>query len=70
MLERMPDSATSIAFACPRCHAAVAEVFYGPCRTCRHDLRGTQAVEAREVAAERFEPTMHVTPNAVALKDD
>jgi hypothetical protein len=48
----------------------VAEAFYGPCATCRGDLRRSQAGEAREITAERFEPTLHVTPNAVALKDD
>lgn len=66
----MPEFASPIEFACPRCHTAVAEAFYGPCQTCRDDLRGTQAGEAREVSAERFEPAMHVTPNSVALKDD
>ncbi|MDQ2726833.1 MAG: hypothetical protein M3Y91_02980 [Actinomycetota bacterium] len=66
----MDEPAAPIEFACPRCHADVVEAFYGPCRACRHDLRGSQAGEAREVASDRFEPTVHVTPNAVALKDD
>lgn len=66
----MPEPCGPIDFACPRCRSSVVEAFYGPCRQCRDDLRGAQAGEAREVTAERFEPTMHVTPNAVALKDD
>ena len=66
----VPDAVSLLEFACPRCQAAVAEAFYGPCDTCRQDLRRDQAGEAREITAERFEPAMHVTPNAVALKDD
>lgn len=59
-----------IVFACPRCRAEVAERFYGPCATCRAGLRAAVTAEAKDVEAERFEPAMHVTPNAVALKDD
>ncbi|MDQ2723965.1 MAG: hypothetical protein M3Y36_00465 [Actinomycetota bacterium] len=66
MLESVPP----IEFTCPRCQVAVAEAFYGPCHACRLDLRGAQAGKAREVEAERYEPALHVTPNAVALKDD
>ena len=33
-------------------------------------LRRTLGNEAREVEVAAFEPSMHVTPNAVALKDD
>ena len=56
-------------FACPRCAGEVAERFYGPCATCRTELRERIAGEARRVDAAAFEPSMHVTPNAVALKD-
>ena len=56
-------------FACPRCHAAVTEGFYGPCGSCRSELRATQGGEARAVEATAYEPKMNVTPNAVALKD-
>ncbi|MDQ6784443.1 MAG: hypothetical protein M3063_13580 [Actinomycetota bacterium] len=66
----MPESSTLIDFDCPRCHGAVAEPFYGPCQRCRNDLRGAQVGEAKDVATERFEPIVHVTPNAVALRDD
>jgi len=56
-------------FACPRCGNDVQERFYGPCTTCRTDLRARLAGSAREVAAAAFEPAMHVTPNAVAVKE-
>jgi hypothetical protein len=61
--------ADALSFDCPRCGATVHERFYGPCPACRSDLRSQLAGEAREVATEAFEPTMHVTPNAVALKE-
>lgn len=54
---------------CPRCHEAIEERFYGPCSTCRAELRRTLGTEGREVEREAFEPAMHVTPNAVALKE-
>lgn len=60
----------TIDFECPRCHHTVAEPFYGPCFSCRSTLRETQGGEAKDVFVERFEPALHVTPNAVALKED
>jgi hypothetical protein len=57
-------------FDCPRCGAGVTERFYGPCETCRIDLRATVTAAARVTATEAYEPKMNVTPNAVALKDD
>ncbi len=57
-------------FTCPRCGATVECRFYGPCDGCRSELRATLGGEARDVEAAAFEPSMHVTPNAVALKDD
>jgi hypothetical protein len=63
-----PD-ATELTFACPRCTLEVTEAFYGPCTTCRGELRASLGGEAREVAAAAYEPKMNVTPNAVALKD-
>jgi len=56
-------------YSCPRCQATVDENFYGPCATCRAALRAHYASAARDVAEQRFEPVMHVTPNAVATKD-
>lgn len=57
-------------FTCPRCSQPVEDRFYGPCATCRGELRASLAGEAKDVEREAFEPSMHVTPNAVALKDD
>ena len=59
-----------MSFACPRCSAAVDERFYGPCLECRTQLRALIRGEATAVERAAFEPAMHVTPNAVALKDD
>jgi hypothetical protein len=58
------------AITCPRCGAAAEVRFYGPCDGCRHALRLAVRGQARAVTAPAFEPAMHVTPNAVALKDD
>ena len=57
-------------FECPRCHQPVDERFYGPCPPCRDELRAAMAATARAVDDAAYEPTMHVTPNAVALKND
>jgi hypothetical protein len=62
-------SAEPLAFDCPRCGAASEDRFYGPCPPCRTALRQTVRAEARSVERAAFEPAMHVTPNAVALKD-
>lgn len=42
----------------------------GLCGACRDELIERYAPQVRDIAVERYEPTMHVTPNAVALKDD
>lgn len=55
---------------CPRCGATVAERFYGPCTSCRTELRAMFVGEARIVEVAEYVPKMNVTPNAVALKDD
>jgi hypothetical protein len=60
----------TIPFACPRCSAAADEEFYGPCTTCRTELRATLGNERSELQTTTYEPKMNVTPNAVALKDD
>jgi hypothetical protein len=57
-------------FTCPRCHQSVDERYYGPCPSCRGELRRNLAGTARAIERVAFEPSMHVTPNAVALKDD
>lgn len=56
-------------FACPRCGGEVAERFYGPCASCRHELRATQRSAGGTFEADLYEPKMNVTPNAVALKE-
>ena len=56
-------------FECPRCQTSVTEEFYGPCSTCRTDLRTTFRAEGRVIELADYEPKMNVTPNAVALKE-
>lgn len=60
----------SDSFECPRCHATVSAEFYGPCETCRGELRARFAGEKVDVEVAEYVPKMNVTPNAVALKDD
>ena len=57
------------AHACPRCEVTVVERFYGPCETCRLELRAQQAGEQHALESAAYEPKMNVTPNAVATKD-
>jgi hypothetical protein len=66
---------TPLSFTCPRCGQAAGERFYGPCGTCRAQLRAEQAGGADATpgggeARQRFEPRMNVVPNHVATKDD
>lgn len=56
-------------FGCPRCRREVIQPYYGPCGSCRDELRATFAGRAREVVTEAYEPKMNVTPNAVATKE-
>ena len=60
----------TVSFACPRCGGGVEERLYGPCTSCRAELRAKYLGEGREVAVVEYVPKMNVTPNAVALKDD
>jgi hypothetical protein len=53
-------------FACPRCHTDVAEPFYGPCASCRGELRAALAGEARHVAVADYEPKVNVVANNIA----
>ncbi|MCU1351364.1 MAG: hypothetical protein JWM05_573 [Acidimicrobiales bacterium] len=66
LAEPVPES---LSFTCPRCATGVTEPWYGPCQTCRADLRAHVGGVARQVEAEAYEPKMNVTPNAVATKD-
>ena len=63
----LSDTAT---ITCPRCGASADERFYGPCLSCRTELRAKYLGEGRVVDVAEYEPKMNVTPNAVALKDD
>jgi hypothetical protein len=57
-------------FDCPRCGTPAEHDLYGPCDSCRDELRARYTGEARaDVAADAYEPKMNVTPNAVALKE-
>ena len=56
-------------FTCPRCGSEVAEALYGPCTSCRTELRASLGGEGHDVERATYEPKMNVTPNAVALKD-
>ena len=59
-----------LSFSCPRCHSSVDERLYGPCTSCREELRAKYVIEGRVIEVADYEPKMNVTPNAVALKDD
>ncbi|HBX10172.1 MULTISPECIES: hypothetical protein [Candidatus Neomicrothrix] len=56
-------------FRCPRCDVEVDEEFYGPCGSCRSELRSAHSGEGRTVELADYEPKMNVTPNAVATKE-
>jgi len=60
---------TTTAFDCPRCARAVEERFYGPCSSCRSDLRAQLGGDQREAVDAAYEPKMNVTPNAVASRE-
>jgi hypothetical protein len=59
-----------LTITCPRCGTEATERFYGPCTSCREQLRSTLGGDARALDTTEYEPKMNVTPNAVALKDD
>jgi uncharacterized protein CbrC (UPF0167 family) len=54
---------------CPRCGQAVSVRYYGPCESCRGELRASLGGEQRDVEVAAYEPKMNVTPNAVATKE-
>ena len=66
----MASTLAAMEFTCPRCSATVEARFYGPCESCRTQLRDAFRSEGRIVEVAEYEPKMNVTPNAVALKDD
>ena len=65
-----PDSFPAEAMPCLRCGADTMLRFAGPCAACVHELRSTFRGEARVIEGDDYVPKMHVTPNAVAAKDD
>ena len=54
---------------CLRCGETVALRFASTCPACTAELRSRMQREARETGPAEFVPKMHVTPNAVALKE-
>jgi hypothetical protein len=65
-----PDQYPAEPLPCLRCGAVTPMRFRGPCSTCAGELREKYRVVGRVVAGAEYEPAMHVTPNAVALKDE
>ena len=63
----MADDET-LTVTCPRCGQTVTARFYGPCSDCRTQLRAAGGAQ-HEVERTDYEPSMNVTPNAVATKD-
>jgi hypothetical protein len=61
---------TPIELSCLRCRRTVLMRFAGLCPTCRDELRTIFDLEGRDVAVADYEPPRHVTPNAVATRDD
>ena len=55
---------------CPRCATECEVDYYGPCESCRGQLKASLGNDPVDVKAAEYEPKMNVTPNAVALKDD
>jgi len=64
------DDFRPVAMPCLRCGAEAMLRFAGPCAACVHELRSTFRGEARVIEGDDYVPKMHVTPNAVAAKDD
>ncbi len=63
------NSVELLGFSCPRCKNEVQERLYGPCASCRDELRASQMIAARDVEVAPYEPKMNVTPNYVATKE-
>jgi len=59
-----------IDYECPRCASPATDDFYGPCPSCREELRATLGGEKRQMVAAEYEPKVNVTANAVATRDD
>lgn len=55
---------------CMRCRGSAELRFYGLCPRCTDELHAKFTPRPHDVEVEAYTPGMHVTPNAVALKDD
>lgn len=64
--DRRMDALEPLHFTCPRCQSDVAEPFYGPCASCRGELRAALAREARHVDVADYEPKVNVVANNIA----
>jgi DNA-directed RNA polymerase subunit RPC12/RpoP len=63
----MSDLAADVAYTCPRCGTEVTERLWGPCTSCRAELRATLGTEARDdVVAAEYVPKVNVVANNVA----
>jgi hypothetical protein len=56
-------------FVCPRCSTSTSDEFYGPCASCRDELRVTMARDKSDIEVAAYEPKMNVVPNQIATKD-
>jgi hypothetical protein len=65
-----PLDLSPIDLECMRCHRVAPMRFYGLCTGCREQLHTLFDREARTVDVPEWEPKLHVTPNAVALRPD
>jgi hypothetical protein len=69
MVTSSTDAPTDAPLPCPRCGGEVTERFYGPCASCRAELRATLGSDGHQLDDVGYDPKMNVTPNAVAVKD-
>jgi len=56
-------------FVCPRCSTPTTDELYGPCTSCRDELRVTMTREKGDVEVAAYEPKMNVVPNQIATRD-
>ena len=64
------ETPAPVEMECMRCRKTASMRFYGLCPACRDELYVKFDRPPRELEVDEYEPKMHVTPNAVALKAD
>jgi hypothetical protein len=64
------DDLAPLEMDCLRCRGRAPMRFAGLCPQCRDELRAKYPGVGRETTAVTYEPKRHVTPNAVALRED